>query len=105
MKPKESDLLRYIIPKFAAKWRDLGVLLEITNHHLDTIAVNNNSHPAYIEQCCKSMLQKWMEISPDSTWDKLQKSIGHLPRLSHNDSSESMYVRMYIHIHMDKRYS
>ena len=92
-KPKESDLFRYIVPKVAENWRDLGVLLEIPNHHLDTIAVNNTNHPVYIEQCCKIMLQKWMEITTDLTWDKLQKSIDCLSSLSRNDSSESTYIQ------------
>ena len=100
MKPKESDILRYIIPKFAAKWRDLGMLLEIPNYCLKTIAVNNTNHASYSEQCCKSMLQKWMEITPDFTWDKLQKCIGHLPGLSCNDNSESTYICTYVCIIM-----
>ena len=94
-KPKESDLFRYIVPKFAENWRDLGVLLEISNHHLDIIAVDNTNHPAYNEQCCKAMLQKWIEIAPNLTWDTLQKSIGSLPGLFHNDSTESTYTYVY----------
>ena len=88
IQPKESELHRFIVPKFAAKWRDLGVQLEIPKHNLDTIAAD---HPSQSEKCCKAMLQKWMEITPDPTWDKLQTSIFHLPGLSHNESSKGTY--------------
>ena len=74
------------MPKFAAKWRDLGVQLEIPTNNLDVIAAD---HPSQSERCCKAMLLTWMEITPEPAWDKLQKSIGHLSGLSDSDSSES----------------
>ena len=83
-KPEVSEFHRHIVPKYAAKWRDLGVQLKIPEHHLNTIAVNNTNHPFYSDQCCKAMLQKWMEITPDATWNILQMAIGCLPDSSHN---------------------
>ena len=83
-KPEVSELHRYIVPKYAARWRDLGVQLKIPEHHLNTIAVNNTNHPFYSEQCCKVMLRKWMEITPDATWSILQLAIGCLSDSSHN---------------------
>ena len=83
-KPEVSELHRHIVPKYAAKWRDLGVQLKIPEHHLNTIAVNNTNHPFYSEQCCKAMLQKWMEITPDATWSILQMATNCLSDSSHN---------------------
>ena len=83
-KPEVSELHRYIVPKYAGRWRDLGIQLKIPEHHLNTIAVNNTNHPFYSEQCCKVMLQKWMEITPDATWSILQMAIGCLSDSSHN---------------------
>ena len=94
MHPKDSDLLRYIVPKFAAKWRDLGTYLEIPSHSLDTIAAD---HPSDSKKCCNTMLQEWKKISPYCTWDKLQKAINllsHVSVSSHNDSSKSKYVNI-----------
>ena len=93
-KPVElSELYRDIVPKYAARWRDLGVHLKIPIYHLDTIAVNNTHHPSYSEQCCKAVLHKWIQITPNPTQSVLQKAIDCLPSLFHDDNSESMYIR------------
>ena len=81
-KPEISELHKHIVPKYAARWRDLGVQLKIPEHHLNTIAVDNTNHPFYSEQCCKGMLQKWMEITLNPTWIMLQMAIGCLSDLS-----------------------
>ena len=87
--PELSELHREIVPKCAAKWRDLGVELKIPVHHLDAIAVNNAHHPSYSQQCCTAVIQKWMEITPNPTWTVLQKAIDSLSGLSYEGSSES----------------
>ena len=79
-----SELHRHIVPKYAARWKDLGVQLKIPEHHLNTIAVNNTNHPSYCQECCKMMLQKWIEITPNATWSMLQKAIGCLSDSSHD---------------------
>ena len=89
-KPEASELHRHIVPKYAARWRDLGVQLKIPEHHLNTIAVNNTNHPSYSEQCCKAVLEKWMKITPNATWDKLHSVIECFTTLSHDDNSEGM---------------
>ena len=88
--PELSELHREIVPKCAARWRDLGIELKIPQHHLNTIAVDNTNHPSYSEQCCKAVLQKWMEITPKPTYTTLQKAFDCLATsLSHEGSSES----------------
>ena len=82
--PEVSELHSRIVPKYAARWRDLGVQLKIPEHHLNTIAVNNTNHPSYCEQCCKAMLQKWMEITPNATWSVLNMATDCLSDSSHN---------------------
>ena len=83
-KPEVSELHSRIVPKYAARWRDLGVQLKIPEHHLNAIAVNNTHHPSYCEQCCKVMLQKWMEITPNATWSMLHMAIDCLSDSIHN---------------------
>ena len=83
-KPEVSELHRHIVPKYAVRWRDLGVQLKIPGHHLDIIAVDNINHPSYNEQCCKAMLWKWLEITPNATWNMLQMAISYLPDSSHS---------------------
>ena len=96
--PELSELHRDIVPKYAAKWRDLGVELKIPVHQLDCIAVNHTNHPQYSEQCCKAVLLKWMEITPNPTWTVLQKAIGGLSGLSYERSLESKRVVMISHL-------
>ena len=75
-----SELHRSIVPKYAARWKDLGIQLKIDVHHLDTIAANYQHHPSYSQQCCIAMLRKWMDTNPDATWNMLQKAINNLPK-------------------------
>ena len=84
VKPEVSELHRHIVPEYAARWRDLGVQLNIPEHHLETIAVDNIHHPSYSEQCCKAVLRKWMQITVNATWDMLYSAIDHLPHSSHD---------------------
>ena len=77
-KPEISELHRSIVPKYAARWKDLGIQLKIPEHHLDTIAANNRNSQSFCQDCCKTMLKKWMEISPYATWNTLQKAIDNL---------------------------
>ena len=83
-KPEVSELHRHIVPKYAARWRDLGVQLKIPDHDLDTIAANNANHNSYCQDCCKAMLKKWMELTPNATWSLLQMAIDRLSDLFHN---------------------
>ena len=78
-KPEISELHRSIVPKYAAQWKDLGIQLKIPEHHLDIIAANNKHSQSYCQDCCKAMLKKWMEITPDATRNVLQKAIDDLP--------------------------
>ena len=84
-----KELHRKVVPVYAARWRDLGVELGIPIPYLDTIAVDNVHHPSYSQKCCKAVLQKWMEITPEPTWNILQNAIDRLPSLSNDGSSES----------------
>ena len=74
-----SELYRFIVPKYAARWKDLGIQLKIPEYYLDTIAANNNHSQSYCQDCCKAVLKKWMDITPNATWNMLQKAIGDLP--------------------------
>ena len=78
-KPEISELHRSVVPKYAARWKDLGIQLKIPEHHLDIIAANNKQSQSYCQDCCKAMLKKWMEITPDATRNVLQKAIDDLP--------------------------
>ena len=52
--------------------------LKIPQYHLEAIAVDKINHPSYSAECCKAMLQKWMEITPAVNWFMLQTAIESL---------------------------
>ena len=89
-KPDVSELHKHIVPKYATRWRDLGVQLKLPISHLDEIAEDNANRPSCSRKCCKAMLQKWMKITPNATWDMLHSAIDCLSDLSHDGNSESM---------------
>ena len=92
--PEFSDLYRNIVPKYAARWKDLGIQLKLPVHNLDVIAIDHVNHPSYSEECCKAMLKKWMQVNFKPTWDELYQAIDGLPLLSDDGNSKSMYVCM-----------
>ena len=77
--PELYELHKHVVPKYAAKWEDLGAQLRIPEHHLKAIKTNKANHPSHVEQCCKAMLIKWMEITPQATWNELHMAINSLP--------------------------
>ena len=90
--PRFSDLYKDVVLKFATRWKDLGVELQIPMHHLEAIQLNNCHHPEHCQHCCKDMLRRWMEITPKPTWNILQKAIDNLPLISHDENPKSKEV-------------
>ena len=100
--PNILDLHQIIVPRYASRWRDLGVQLKIPTDNLDTIAIDNMNHPRCSQRCCTVMLRRWMEITTKPTWDILRKAIDHLPdllpNLSHDSSSKSKEIMLIAHL-------
>ena len=65
-----------MVPSVADKWRDIGVYLLhptlVDNRVLEVIAAD---HPHSVEECCKSMFEKWLEIQKDASWNQLIEAI------------------------------
>ena len=70
-------MYRYVVPEYASKWKDLGALLHFKQAELEII-FSNFRHDA--EECCKSLLTRWLERS-DVSWDQLLSAIDDLPKL------------------------
>ena len=72
-------MYKYVIPEYAHGWRDLGVLLHFKQAELEIIFrdFRNDS-----KECCKRLLSRWLEKSPNATWDQLFSAIDDLPPLS-----------------------
>ena len=90
--PQLADLYRDIVPMYAIHWEELGIKLGLKEHHIATISHNNAYNPNRTVDCCKSMLNKWLEIDCSATWDKLRNAIR---TISKGELIVYVYVSMY----------
>jgi len=67
-----GDLTEEIVPEYATKWKLIGTLLGVRNGDLEIIEYNN---PRNVAECCRSMLQRWLEEDSEATWKKIIKVI------------------------------
>ena len=84
--PTLKDLHRYITPWYAAKWKVLGTLLGIPNGILDAIGYG---HQFRSKPCCNAMLEKWLHVCGDVSWEKLFVVL-ESPHISNKDMSEQL---------------
>ena len=66
------DLQLYITPYYAAEWREIGTLLEISKGKLDSIEYNR---PTDVEWCCNQMLEIWLDNETAVSWAKIYNVI------------------------------
>ena len=75
-RPILRDLYDHVVPSVADKWRDLGVKLlhptQIEQRVLEVIAAD---HPHSVENCCKSMFEKWLNTQEDASWQQLLEAL------------------------------
>ena len=64
-----GDLLNYIIPNYATKWREIGIRLGITQERINIIEEDNRNK---CERQCIAMFSSWLGVEADNvTWKKL----------------------------------
>ena len=75
-RPILRDLYDHVVPSVADKWRDLGVTLLhptlIEQRILEVIAAD---YPHSVENCCKSMFEKWLNTKDDASWQQLLEAL------------------------------
>jgi len=70
--PKLKDLYSLVTPDYAAHWKVIGTLFDISTGRLDGI---EKTFPASAFWCCNEMLKTWLEIDTSATWRKLTQVI------------------------------
>ena len=70
--PLLKDLYQHITPNYAADWKVIGALLGLPREDLRIIE-HDNYHKAV--PCCNAILDKWLEVDPSASWEKLFKVI------------------------------
>ena len=68
-------MYRYVVPQYAHRWRYLGALLHFEQPELDIISINFRNDA---EECCRSLLSRWLEKNQDACWNHLFSAIDNL---------------------------
>ena len=69
-----------MVPECTHNWRYLGALLHFKQAELEIIFIDFHNDA---EECCMSLLSRWLEKSSDASWDQLFSAIDDLPRLAY----------------------
>ena len=67
------DINAHVTRIYAEHWKLIGQNLKVQN--LDIIEINHHSHPRRSQECFKRMIDAWLRIDPNATWEKLQNAI------------------------------
>ena len=70
-----KGLHNYVVPKWAAKWRQLGTQLNIDQHLMDNI---EHDHPSDCESCCCEMFTEWLDSNPAASWNDIITAVDNL---------------------------
>lgn len=70
--PSLKDLYELVTPDYGAEWKVMGTLLGLPKGELNIIAAN---YPTNAKRCCNEMLEKWLEMDPTASWEKLFATI------------------------------
>ena len=78
-RPLLKDIYEHVVPSVADKWRNIGVQLLhptlVDDRALDLIAAD---HPHSVQECCKNMLEKWLETLEDANWKQILEAIKNI---------------------------
>ena len=74
-RPTHRDVYKYVVPRYAHKWRFLGTLLRVDEAELEIIHSDCRNDS---KECCRRLFSMWLEIFPDALWDHLLSAIDDL---------------------------
>ena len=65
-------MYEYITPDYAIYWKLIGTLLGIPSGELNIIEYDYRDK---VVSCCNAMLEKWLELDPTATWERVFATI------------------------------
>ena len=74
-KPEIRDVLNNVVPKWASKWRELGMQLNVDRYKMDVI---EKEHPNYCKGCCIKMFSIWLDSNPAACWEDITIAMDNL---------------------------
>ena len=66
-----------MVPSVADKWKDIGVHLLHASEEDRVLEVIGANHPRNVEECCKSMFEKWLN-KEDASWNQLIEALNNI---------------------------
>ena len=70
--PQMKDLCRHITPRYALKWKVIGILLGLPIEKLNKL---EDDEMFKAEPCCTAMLIQWLKDDATASWGKLFNAI------------------------------
>lgn len=61
--------------EIATKWFDLGLELVVSHKVLKVIQADHRND---VETCCRLMFEKWLERTPDASWEQLVTALNNI---------------------------
>jgi len=84
-RPQLAEVIKSVIPQHTTQWKHIGSKLNISSESLQAV---ESGYPTNAEMCCVKMLQKWLEVDSEASWDQLHMVISSL----HNDTVSGRYL-------------
>ena len=75
-RPELRDVNKCVVPEYAHRWEELGILLHFKQSEL-AIILSDFRNDA--KQCCRNLLSTWLEKNSNASWDQLIRAIDDLP--------------------------
>jgi len=82
VEPKMKYLKKFVIPKIAAKWKDVADFLEFD---ISTIQIIEENCMRDCSKCCDALLRNWISTSNGvrpKTWDTLLRALKEIDELT-----------------------
>jgi len=80
------------IPKYAAKWKDFGLMLGLEEPDLDCIAQDKKHESHWSKACMQTVFARWLQQYPSPTWGKVDDAIYGLKMLSSEASNRVLGI-------------
>ena len=86
--PQLVDVMRIENIEITTKWYELGLKLVDSNEVLKVIETDN---PHNTNTCCRVMFQKWLEKTPNASWNQLVTALDDIKMNTAADAVRKLF--------------
>ena len=72
-----KDLIRYVVTKYAADWKDIGLELGLP---FDIFGIIEQNFPCQHVNCLREILAEWLNFAHNATWRSLETALTNVRR-------------------------